>query len=401
MVITSWLDRSRNAIAQGALTNSKRPESYILGCYPTHIKTANGCHLFDSNDTRYIDFICGLGSNLFGYGNEHITQAVMKHIYAGANHSLPTVHEVEAAESLKALFPWCDRVKWLKTGSDACNAAIRFARAATGRHLVLSDGYHGWSDQFVSMTEPAAGISKQISIIPLTGNEFSISNAAAVIVEPIMLDYSIERIRYLKRLSEDCKKHGAVLIFDEVITGMRWRKYSVSNDFGIRPDLTCFGKAIGGGYSLAAVAGRADILDNQQVFVSSTYAGEVPPLVAAKAAMEIIQKKSDYDMNYLWQKGQEFIYEFNKLGGVQLTGYPTRGALVGTPDERALFCQEMAKSHILFHPSTWFFNFPLIKVMDDVLDITEAVKYRIRSGAVRLEYPLPESPFAAKVRRQE
>ena len=394
--MVEWFDRARKSIAQGGLTNSKWPESYIRGVYPTHIKSGNGCHLYDTNDIKYIDFICGLGSNLFGYGNDHISREILRNLYNGANHSLPTVYEVEAAEKLKELFPFVERVKWLKTGSDACNAAVKFARAYTGRDIIVSEGYHGWGDDFISMTPPAKGVPERSWMY----KEADLENAAAVIVEPVIIDDSRERIDWLRQLREDCTEAGALLIFDEVITGMRYENYGVSNFYGIKPDLICLGKAIGGGLSLACVAGRSDVLDDKEVFVSSTYAGETWPLIAGKKAMELTQKNSDYNIGYLVEKGKEFTTEFNNLKGIQITGYGTRGTLTGTIEERALFCQEMAKAKVLFHPSTWFFNFPLIDVMDDVLNLVKGVKDKIASGQCRLEYPLPESPFSAKVRKQ-
>lgn len=358
-----WLHRSRSAVAQGCLTNSKSPESYLLGLYPTHIKGGNGCHLYDENDKKYVDFICGLGANLFGYGNEQITQQVLKHIYSGANHSLPTIHEVKAAEKVKELYPWVDRVKWLKTGSDACNAAVRFARAYTGRGLVLSEGYHGWGDTFVSATKPAKGCNKYYQGIGNIEDKIT-DKVAAVIVEPVIVDDSRERIEWLKNLRKECDATGALLIFDEVITGLRYESMGVCNKYGIKPDLICLGKAIGGGYSLACVAGRSDVLDDRQVFVSSTYAGETTSLVAGHAAMGLLQKNNDFNIGHLWEKGAEFIKEFNNPIGtddhVKIVGYPTRGTFTGTIEERALFCQEMAKANILFHPATWFFNFPLV-----------------------------------------
>jgi glutamate-1-semialdehyde 2,1-aminomutase len=392
----SWLDRANKSISQGGLTNSKWPESYLRGLYPTHIKGANGCHLYDTNNIKYVDFICGLGSNLFGYGNEFITQAILKHLYNGANHSLPTIHEVECAEKLKELFPFVERVKWLKTGGDACAAALKFARAYTGRNNVISEGYHGWSDDFVSMTPPSIGVPPRDWMKTI---DYDFSKAAAVIVEPVIIDDSRERINWLRTIRHECTKNGTVLIFDEVITGLRYEKYGVCNKFGILPDLICFGKAVGAGYSLAGVCGKAEILDNREVFVSSTYAGETIPLIAGKTGMELLQKKPEYSLDFLIEKGREFTDTFNSFGGVKLKSYGTRGTFEGTMEDRAIFCQEMAKCFVLFHPSTWFFNFPLISVMDDVLNTIEAVKDKIRMGKVKLEFPLPSSPFSAKVRK--
>lgn len=541
-----WKDRADNIISQGGLTNSKWRESLINGLYPTHIKSATECYIYDTNNKRYTDFICGLGSNLFGYGNQKITDAVIKQLYNGVNHSLPTIHEVECGEKLKELIPFIDRVKWLKTGSDACTAAIKFARAYQGvrdgnsgmqyllqdedyigffqksweaekrmqgmlqdeihkyasrygekengcseiqengegsnlheklsengsrengsskisgkieahgenscqiqnkicsykwedrknalrdlwvkkcggasrrlhetprgemalsktsrgnspKWLILSDAYHGFHDIFTSLSQPAKGIPFDPGVLPLQGNEDLIPIAAAVIIEPVITDYSKERIAWLKWLREETKKHDCILIHDEVINCLRWEKYSVSQRYKIIPDLICLGKAVGGGWSLAGVAGRADILDDKEVFISSTYAGETAPLIAGKTAMELLQRDSNYNMDELWRSGQEFIDKFNEMGGVQITGYPTRGSFVGTLEDRALFCQEAAISGLLFHPSTWFYNFPHMKVSYDALNIIEAIKTKIRLGRAKLNYPLPTTPFAAKLREK-
>jgi len=395
----SWLDRLNGNIAQGGLTNSKWPESFIRGLYPPVISHGNGCHIYDTNHKKYIDFVCGLGANFFGYGNEIISREVMKHIFNGANHSFPTIHEIECAEMLKTFYPWVDRVKWTKTGSDACTAAIKLARAATGRDLILSEAYHGQGDDFISLTPPAKGIPKRDFIKALKDHEID-STVAAVIIEPVITEYSSERIEYLKKLQNDCKKAGALLIFDEVITCLRFASHSVAGKFGIIPDLMTVGKAIGGGLSLAGVCGKKEIMDDKQVFISSTYAGETWPLIAGRVGMELLRKKSEYSIETLWRHGQSFMDKFNAFGGVQMAGYPTRGTFVGSAEERALFCQEMAKTGVLFHPATWFFNFKHVEIMDDVLMCVQIVKEQIKAGKCKLAYELPSTPFAAKARGQ-
>ena len=349
---------------------------------------------------EYIDFICGLGTNLFGYGNPQICGAVAKAISYGISHSLPTRWEGEAAEALSVLFPWVEKYKFLCTGSEACSAAIRMARAYTGRLRVLSEAYHGWHDSFVSLTPPATGIPPHSHIDKLLPDLTNIDGTvAAVIVEPIITDCSNDRVAWLRALATHCKHHGAVLIFDEVITGLRYLNHSVSKSYNIKPDLICLGKAIGSGLPLAAVAGRADILDGPY-FVSSTNAGSVAGLAACIAAVKLLTGSVDYKVERLWKSGEYFMNQFNELHPqLRIEGYPTRGVFAGGADVKALFFQEACRAGVLFGPS-WFFNFDHVKDMDMVLDISRAILDRIKRGEVELEGQAPVSPFAEKVRKR-
>lgn len=398
-----WHRRAQNCIAQGALTNSKRPESHIKGVYPTHLAYGLGPRVWDHAGKSYLDFICGLGTNILGYGNERVNQSVALQLYHGASLSLGTHHEIECAEKVKELFPFVDAVKFLKTGSEACSAAIRIARASTGRKWILSEAYHGWHDSFVSLTPPHIGVPKNqnqsnLWIEPLAGNEHLLDATAAVIVEPVITDWSDDRRAYLQNLRELCTKHGVLLIFDEVITGFRWPRFSVSNYWSITPDLIVLGKAMANGMPLAAVGGKYAVMNCEpQYFVSSTYAGETLSLVAAKKTMELLQVK--YDLQILWERGQQFLDGFNALWPeeIKIDGYPSRGSFKGEALVRALFFQEACLAGLLFGPS-WFYSFAHIDETHGVIDTCRDILGRIRRGEVRLKGEMPQSPFAEKVR---
>lgn len=395
--------RAQDAIAQGYLTNSKRPQSHVKGVYPTHVSHGRGARLWDHEGRSYLDFICGLGTNLLGYGNTRIAAAMAAEIERGYCHSFATHHEVEAAEKLKELFPFVEAVKFLKSGSEACSAAIRIARAATGRKWILSDGYHGWHDDFVSLTAPAIGVvpDKYGRNIRHISDErmavCSFDEVAAVIVEPVITDCSDERRRWLQDLRARCTKHGVLLIFDEVITGLRWPRFSVAAHWSITPDLIVLGKALGGGMPLAAVGGRYSVMNAAEYFVSSTYAGETLSLVAAKTAMTLLQTR--YSLDDLWERGRAFLDSFNALAPdlLRIEGYPTRGAFKGELLTKALFFQEMCEAGVLFGPS-WFYNFDLASEAVGVLDGCRDVLTKIRLGQVTLRGEMPQSPFAEKVR---
>lgn len=391
--------RAQECIAQGALTNSKRPESLVMGIYPTHVVKGHGCYIWDTEGRRYIDYICGLGSSLFGYGNETMKRAVKDQLdNFGPVLSLPTVREVETAETLKKMFPFVDAVKFLKSGTEACIAAVRIARAKTGMDLVLSEGYHGWSDGFIGLMPPALGIPKTQHFQKLT-DDSDLTNVAAVIIEPIITNMSPERIAWLHQLREKCTLSGTMLIFDEIITGFRFPKFSVSSFLGIDPDLICLGKAIAGGLPLSAVGGKYDVMNCAEYFVSSTFAGDTLALNSCKALMEAMLK-GKYDIQMLWVKGQQFLDKFNTIWPemIRIDGYPTRGVFAGDPMVKALLWQEACKAGVLFGPS-WWINFPLVEESDNVIGICTEILGRIQQKQVNLEGTPPRSPFAERARQ--
>lgn len=393
--------RSVEAIAHGALTNSKRPESFVKGVYPTHIQKAHGAFVTDVDGNTYTDYICSLGAILLGHANYEIGSAVIQRLWQGTSFSLGSEIEVETAELLKGIFPSIQRLRFLKTGSEACSAAIRIARAFTRRHTILSSDYHGWHDEFVSLTPPANGIPPHLNIHNLKKDFCSddFIGVAAVIIEPVVTDWSNERLEWLRRLKSECEKSGTLLIFDETITGMRFQKYSVSNFSGIDPDILILGKALGGGLPLSVVGGRQDVMESDY-FVSSTFAGDTLALAACQAIVKYCTANDV--ITRLWNDGNRFLTEFNKIKPeiLRIEGYPTRGVFIGEAMPKALFFQEMVKAGILFGNS-WFWQ---LKHSDEsflVLSICQAVLDRIANGQVKLEGELPKTPFAQKVREQQ
>lgn len=394
-------DRANRAIAQGALTNSKHPHRFVCGSYPTHIKDAYQCFVVDTKDEVYTDYICGLGTNLIGYGNYLVESELEKHKTKGHSHSLPTIYEVEAAEKLKEAFVFVDKFKFLKTGSEACSAAIKIARAHTGKPLILSDGYHGWGDEFISLMEPALGVCGSGNIRKLNEYEGDYENVAAIIVEPVTTVCDDNRRQDLSKLRDFCDRHKILLIFDEVITGFRFPKLSVANYWGIEPDLIIIGKAMANGRALSAIGGKAAVMDNDY-FVSSTYAGEIQALIACKKVTDVLFFKNhpQYDLEKLWERGQEFIDRFNSLlkPFVWIEGYPTRGvfkyandAVWGAFLERAIEC------NILLGPS-WFYNFDLTLQDYKFFEFAKEFKKKCDNREFIIKGKPPTGAFATKAR---
>jgi glutamate-1-semialdehyde aminotransferase len=394
-----WQQREDDSIAHGALTNSKRPESFVKNVYPTHIKHANKCYLTTVDDERYIDLICGLGTNYYGYGNQEITNAVGMMMKSGGSvYSLSSKQEVAFAERMKGTFPFLERVRFLKSGSEGCSAAVRIARAFTGRDRVYQQGYSGWHDQFVGLTPPAKGVPtpqyEDGHMFKLEG--FYDSCAAAYILEPIITELSDERKEFLNSLREHCTKTGAILIFDETITAVRYKNRSVAQTYNILPDLWVAGKALCGGLPMSVVGGRADIME-ADYFVSSTWAGDRLACAAGLAACDL--SDTTFKSEDLWAAGEIFMEEFNALDeNVQLVGYPTRGIFQYKNETfKALFMQEMCKAKILIGPS-WFYNKWLNVEKDNIVSVARAVIKKILDQRCRLEGKPPKSPFAQKVR---
>jgi glutamate-1-semialdehyde aminotransferase len=395
----------RLSIAQGCLTNSKHVDRHIGGIYPEVAAGGRGAVLTTYDDRgrkkTYIDYIQGLGANFLGMGNAHIANDVRPFIDDAWSLSLNGPHEILAANMVKEYFPFVKKVKFLKTGSGACSAAIKLARAHTGRDLILSEGYHGHHDDFISLLEPSVGVPRRDTIKPLKDLDQIDKYVGAVIVEPVITDWSPERMTWLIKLREQCTKVGAMLIFDEVLTGFRFKDYGVCNYSGVTPDLLVLGKALGGGMALSAVCGPDEIMNQDDVFISTTFAGEVLPLVACHSALKALKKYSTLSVKELWIRGQNFMDKFNSFSSnIFIEGYPTRGIFSGKVSTIHLFFQEAAKAGLLFGPS-WFYNFDNVEHDDMTLSTCEDILGRIDRGEIKLEGKVPTSPFSNKLRSND
>lgn len=397
----TYYKQAKRFIAHGALTNSKRAESYVYGVYPTHLSGGFGSRVWTPKGEVFVDFVCGLGTNILGYGNRHLTKKLSGALENAWCPSLPTTIEISAAKKLIEWLGWPEQVRFLKTGSEACMAAVRIARAYNGRALLLSEGYHGHSDEFVSLTPPAFGVlaHRDIKKLEMDYDLQDIKRAAAVIVEPVDLDASPLRKAWLQRLRTHCKENDTVLIFDEIITGFRWPQGSVSKNWGIEPDLICVGKAMANGLPVAAVAGKQKIMECNEYFVSSTFAGETFSLTAMVETINLLQTK--FDLRELWSAGEQFAKKFNETfeGIVELRGYPTRGRFFGDAVKKTLFFQEACKAGMLFGPS-FFLNFAHIDFLPSYHGTLADIAQKIKTGQATLEGRVPESPFSQKQREQ-
>jgi len=275
-------------------TGSKRPDA-LFGS-PARMTRASGCRVWDENGREHIDFVMALGAVALGYGHPDVNRAATAAIAAGVVGPLPPVAEEELAEALCDQIPWLERVRFLKTGAEAVAAAVRLARVATGRDEVLGCGYHGWLDWCQGATEGVpAPVRNLFAELPFNdvaaGREMIRARAprlAAVVVEPVIVSEPTRE--WLQMLRVETERAGAILIFDEIKTAFRLAIGGAVARYHVTPapDLVVLGKALANGFPLAAVGGRADLMNAaSRTWISSTLATEGVALAAARATLDV------------------------------------------------------------------------------------------------------------------
>jgi glutamate-1-semialdehyde 2,1-aminomutase len=365
----SWLARARQVVPGAAQTLSKGPSMFVEGAYPVFLERGRGCRVWDVDGHEYIDYILGLASITLGYAYPPVVQAVARQLEQGSIFSLPHPLEVEVSERLRDIIPCAEMARFLKTGSEADAAAVRVARAATGRDVVLYCGYMGWHDWHAITTPRSKGIPKDFSrfVAPFQYNDLaSLERAldehhgrvAAVIMEPVLLDAPAKG--FLEAVKAAAHRHGALLIFDEIISGFRWAVGGAQQYFGVVPDLATFGKGMANGLPLSAVVGRAELMrEFEDIFVSSTFGGDTLALAACLATLDAYRGQPVID--HLWRTGRRFQDGFNAAASrvgvpARAIGYPVHPKIVidhRSPETQrllmSLFLQETGRRGVIFH----------------------------------------------------
>src|SRR3989449_8726789 len=234
---------------------------------PERITRAAGCRVWDEAGREYVDYVMALGAVALGYGHPAVNRAAEQAIAAGVVGPLPPPVEEELAEALSRHIPWIEAVRFFKTGAEAVAAAVRLARVATGRELVLGCGYHGWLDWWQGGGVggvPAAtrALYAELPVNDAGRGREQIREAgdglAVVVVEPVVVEEP--RREWLAVLREETTRVGAVLVFDEIKTAFRLAVGGAGERYGVQPDLVVLGKALANGFPLAAVGGRQDLM---------------------------------------------------------------------------------------------------------------------------------------------
>ncbi|MHB1295794.1 MAG: aspartate aminotransferase family protein [Anaerolineae bacterium] len=319
--------RARRVIPCITQTASRRPQAFAPGRFPSYIARGQGAHVWDVDGNEYIDCFMACGPVLLGYCNPEVDRAIVEQLQHGIIFSRATALEVEVAELLTGMIPCAEAVRFLKGGAEANAAALRMARAYTGRELVLSCGYRGWHDQFAAH-RGLPGIPKALAalVIEFPFNDLDAlrdalaahpGEVAAVTLDPVARD--APQPGFLEGVCELAHAHGAVLIYDEIVTGFRTARGGAQAHYGVTPDLGVFAKGIANGMPLAAVVGERDIVRAGDA-VTLTYGDEALSLAAAKAALTV-QLREDVS-GHIWQVGQVLMDGLRDV--VAETGVPFR-----------------------------------------------------------------------------
>jgi glutamate-1-semialdehyde 2,1-aminomutase len=252
-----------------------------------------GCRVWDEHGREYVDLVMALGSVALGYAHPAVTAAVTEAAANGVVSGLPPSLEEEVAELICTAIPWVEQVRFLKTGAEAVAAAVRIARAVTGRDRVFGCGYHGWLDwcQPTETRGVPAGLAGLFSELPFNEPEATrdlirahAGTLAAVVVEPVIAHSPDPE--WLRVVQTECERAGIVFVLDEIKTVGRLAVGGAAERWGIRPDLVVMGKAIANGLPLAVVGGRAEVMAGaSQTWISSTLATETVSLAAARATL--------------------------------------------------------------------------------------------------------------------
>ena len=265
-----YWERANKVIMDGTQLYSKGPKINVKGVSPIYLQRGDGCYVWDVDGTKYIDYGMGVGTLILGYNYPAINAAISKQLKEGTNFSLVHPKEVELAELLSTVIPCAEKMRFEKTGSSATTAAIRLARAYTGREKVIRGEYHGWHDWCLANTRHNGGIPKILQQYVFTGIyndldsykrifEENKEEIAAIIVEAIELEEP--KANFLEKLKELAHANGSVFIFDEIVTGFRFSIGGAQQHFGVTPDLATFGKGMSNGMPISAVVGKAEIFD--------------------------------------------------------------------------------------------------------------------------------------------
>ncbi|MBT4530771.1 MAG: aminotransferase class III-fold pyridoxal phosphate-dependent enzyme [Phycisphaerae bacterium] len=369
--------RAKSIIPGGNMLLSKRAEMFLPNQWPAYYSKASGCTVWDLDGKEFIDMsIMGVGTNILGYGNPEVDEAVQRAVTLGNMSTLNCPEEVALAEKLIEMHPWADMVRLARTGGEANAVAIRIARAASGKDNVAICGYHGWHDWYLSANigsdeslddhllpglEPK-GVPQNLkgTVFPFHYNNFEE-------LETIVRDHDIGVIKmevsrnegpqdnFLQKVRKLATDNNIVLVFDECTSGFRETFGGLHLKYGVDPDIALFGKALGNGYAITAIIGRREIMESaQSTFISSTFWTERIGPSAALKTLEVMEQTKSWelitniglDIRNKWQElADTHGLEIEHWGLPALTGFTFTGK--NAIAYKTLITQEMLQSGYL------------------------------------------------------
>lgn len=315
------LERALQTIPLGTQTFSKSTTQYPFGVSPYFLERGQGSRVWDVDGNEYIDFVNALAAITLGYNDTDVNAAVARQLQKGSIFTLSHPLEFEVAEKITAMVPCAEMVRFGKNGADATSGAVRLARAYTGRDHIAACGYHGWQDWYIGTTTRSRGIPRAVRELthPFNYNDSASLEeiferypgaVAAVIMEP--MNIFEPEAGFLEEVKDLAHRHGALLIFDETITGFRLANGGAQELFGVTPDLATFGKGLANGFPLSAITGKKEVMRLlEEVFFSFTYGGEALSLAASLATMTKLQKEPVIE--HLYRQGNKVMAGVTRL----------------------------------------------------------------------------------------
>jgi glutamate-1-semialdehyde 2,1-aminomutase len=365
---------------------------------PVYIDSGKGCHIWDIDGNEYIEYAMGLRSVTLGHNFEPVVKAAYKQILKGTNFGRPAKVELECAESFLSMIENAEMVKFSKNGSDSTNGALKLARAYTGRDMVGICADHPFfsvDDWFISTTPMNSGIPEimqkmtskfkfnDLESIEKMFSEYP-NKIACIFLEPEK--YEPPKDDFLNKAKEICHKNGALFILDEMITGFRWHNGGAQKVYNVVPDLSTFGKAMGNGFSIAALAGRKEFMDlggihhkKERVFLNSTTHGAETHALAATMATINFYQENDV-IGVLQEQGRKLKEGVGIGDKVSIIGpnccsvYTTRDQ-EGNPSQpfRTLFLQELMKRGLLMPSSIVSYSHSDKDIADTIVRMHDAM----------------------------
>lgn len=369
----AYHERALAVIPGETQTFMKRRCNFPASGFPTFIASGHGAFVSDVDGNGYVDMIAGLGALTLGHGHAAVDSAISAQKPLGLLHSLPTLAEVEAAEMVSRLHPATPFVRFFKNGADATAAAVRLARAVTGRDSFLSSGYHGCNDMFMTGTpgvpravgrlrgevdlfaEPGAPGSLEHELARMKGNI-----AALIVALPYPRRLEPARLREIARMTKDA---GALFVMDEIVTGLRFESGSASTYFDLRPDMITWGKGLAAGAPLSAMTLAAEFADEMaRLHISATYGGDALSLAICRSVVDFCLR-SDF-AGRIAQSGAQLSESVNQVSrdlglGDVVKGYPALPFFALEPARMTALLRYAAQEGVLMRNGLNFVTDPI------------------------------------------
>ncbi len=383
------LDRALKSIPLASQTFSKSLTQYPRGVSPFFIEKGKGSKVWDVDGNEYVDFVNSLAAVTLGYCDKDVDGAVQEQMKSGVTFSLPHKLEMEVAEKLIEIIPCAEKVRFAKNGTDATSAAIRIARAYTGKEHIAVCGYHGWQDWYIGSTTRDLGVPQSVkelthkfeyNNIESLEKIFQEQELACVIMEPMNIEYPKDG--FLKSVKDLAHKNNALFILDETVTGFRYSLGGAQELFDVMPDLATFGKGMTNGYPLSAVVGSNEVMQKvEDIFFSGTFGGETLSLAAASRIIDKYKKKQVIEHfsevgTYLLEQLNQLIDNKGLSAIFWTSGHPSWSFLhikeqekYNTFEIKTFFLQEMFKRGILTLGSHNISFSHTKEIVDQLLDV--------------------------------